>query len=100
LFSILRCDNIYYMKKIYSKKLPVKTKYGSFVCVFESESDMGGYAVEAVKVQGAVSWGKNLAEAKRMITEAIEGIMDAQTIIEAERQGTISINTGPVNTLA
>ena len=53
------------------KDLVIKTKYGSFKCVFEAEKDMGGYAVEACGVSGAVSWGKNLSEAKKMIVEAI-----------------------------
>ena len=59
----------------------VKTKYGSFPCVFEPEKDMGGYTAEARTVQGAVSWGKNLAEAKRMIAEAIEGAIEAPDVM-------------------
>ncbi|MDP2665812.1 MAG: hypothetical protein Q8P23_04270 [bacterium] len=43
----------------------VKTQYGPFKVVFEPETDMGGYVVTAPKVQGAVSWGKNLAHAKK-----------------------------------
>lgn len=72
-------------------KLPVKTRYGSFVCVFESEKDMGGYVVEALDVQGAVSWGKTLAEAKRMIVEAIEGAIETQAIARAEQEGTVRL---------
>ncbi len=71
------------------KILLVKTKYGSFKCVFESEIDMGGYSVEARGVQGAVSWGKTLTEAKKMITEAIEGAIEANIIIKAEGEGRI-----------
>ncbi len=74
----------------------VKTQYGSFVCVFEPESDMGGYVVESPKVQGAVSWGKNFAEAKRMIAEAIEGVIEARAIVEAERQGIVRVINRPV----
>lgn len=75
------------MSTILKKKTAtVKTPYGSFVCVFEPESDMGGYAVDAPKVQGAVSWGKNFTEAKRMIAEAIAGVIEARAIVEAERQ--------------
>lgn len=58
----------------------IKTKYGSFRCVFEAEKDMGGYAVEARGVSGAVSWGKTLAEAKKMIVEAIEGAVEAKAL--------------------
>ncbi len=79
------------MRKRNQKNELVKTKYGSFVCTFEPEMDMGGYVTEAEKVQGAVSWGKNLAEAKRMIKEAIEGIVEAQAVAEAERKGIVNI---------
>ena len=53
------------MKKIVKKTANIKTRYGTFRCVFESERDMGGYTAEAPAVQGAVSWGKNLTEAKK-----------------------------------
>lgn len=64
-----------------SKKIfLIKTKYGSFQCVFEPEKDMGGYAVEARGVSGAISWGKTMAEAKKMRTEAIEGAIEAKAL--------------------
>lgn len=43
--------------------------------------------VEAKGLQGALSWGKNMAEAKKMIAESIEGSIEAHIILEAERQG-------------
>lgn len=70
----------------------IKTKYGVFPCVFETERDMGGYSAEARGVQGAVSWGKNLAEAKRMIAEAVEGVFEAHIIARAEQSGVVQIN--------
>jgi len=73
------------------KTLTIKTDYGSFVCVFEPEKDMGGYAVEARGVNGAVSWGKNLIEAKLMIKEAIEGAIEARVIARAEKKGIVQI---------
>ena len=73
------------------KTLTIKTKYGIFKCVFEPEKDMGGFTVEARGVPGAITWGKNLAEAKRMIVEAIEGAIDAQAIASAEKKGIIQI---------
>lgn len=73
------------------KYLVIKTKYGSFKCVFEAEKDMGGYAVEANTVPGAVSWGKNLFEAKRMIVVAIEGAIEARAIANAEKKGIIQV---------
>ena len=67
------------MVKINIKKvLIIETDYGSFKCVFEPEKDMGGYMVEAHNVSGAISWGKTLLEAKRMIKEAIEGAIEAK----------------------
>ena len=63
----------------------VKIKYGAFACVFEAERDMGGYTAEARGVRGAVSWGKNFAEAKRMIAEAIEGALETQVIAKAAK---------------
>ena len=75
------------MKKTYR----IKTKYGSFACVFEPEKDMGGYVVEAPGVQGAVSWGKTLTEAKGMIAEAIEGSIEARVISKAVEKGTVRV---------
>lgn len=73
------------------KNLVIETIYGSFACVFEPEKDMGGYTAEARGLQGAVSWGKTLAEAKRMIKEAIEGAFEANIVMRAERQGVFRI---------
>lgn len=73
------------------KVLSVKTKYGVFECVFEPEKDMGGYTAEARDVPGAVSWGRTLIEAKRMIAEAAEGAIEASAIVNAERKGVIQI---------
>lgn len=82
------------MVKAHGKKiLIIKTAYGSFRCVFEPEKDMGGYAVEARDVQGAVSWGKTLAEAKRMIKEAIEGAIETNVVARAEKQGVFRMKT-------
>lgn len=69
----------------------IKTKYGSFQCVFEPEKDMGGYMVEARGIQGAISWGRTLNEAKKMIVEAIEGAIEAKAVAEAERRGIVHL---------
>ncbi len=79
------------MKADTKKTTTVKTRYGSFLCIFEQEPDMGGYAVIAPKVPGAISWGKTLTEAKRMIAEAIEGAVEGEIIIAAQKAGQISI---------
>ena len=67
----------------------VKTQYGPFRAVFEPETDMGGYVVTAPKVQGAISWGKNLSHAKKMIVECIEGAIEARVIAEAVQKGNV-----------
>ena len=76
-----------------TKKLvfPVKTAYGIFSCIFEHEKDMGGYTAEVTAVRGAVSWGKTLAEAKCMIAETIEGVIESRIIARAEQEGTIRV---------
>ena len=81
------------MKKIVKKTANIKTRYGTFRCVFESERDMGGYTAEAPAVQGAVSWGKNLTEAKKMIAECIEGAIETRIIGEAVKEGNVRFTT-------
>lgn len=77
------------MAKTSKKTVVVQTKYGSFKAVFEPEPDMGGYVAIAPQVQGAISWGKNLAHAKKMIAECIEGAIEARIISEAVKEGDV-----------
>lgn len=81
------------MVKGRKSKAVVKTQYGSFEAVFEPEKDMGGYVVTAPKVQGAVSWGKNLSHAKQMIAECIEGAIEARIISDAVKEGDVRYTT-------
>lgn len=74
---------------------PIKTNYGTFSCLFELEKDMGGYTAEAIEVQGAVSWGNNLAHAKLMIAEAIEGVIETRVLARAEEEGTVRVISRP-----
>lgn len=85
-FSIQICYNLD-MKKIET----VITKYGVFKAVFEPEPDMGGYVVEAPAVAGAISWGKNFADAKRMIAESIECAIEGDVILAAEDAGQVTL---------
>ena len=71
------------------KVFTIKTKYGFYKCIFEPEPDMGGYMVEARGVSGAISWGKTLSEAKKMIAESIEGAIEAEAIINAINKGIV-----------
>ena len=77
------------MIKTSAKTAIIKTRYGSFKAIFETEVDMGGYVVIAPKIQGAVSWGKNFAHAKKMIVECIEGMIEAPVIAEAVQEGNV-----------
>ena len=70
-------------------KYPIKTNYGTFLCIFGPEKDMGGYTAEALQIQGAVTWGKNLTESKKMIAEAIEGVIETRVLARAEKEGAI-----------
>ena len=76
------------VKKIYT----IKTKYGSFRCVFELEPDMGGYMITVPQKPDVISWGKTMAHAKKMAKEAIECSVEGDIIIAAEKRGEISIN--------
>ena len=73
------------------KTLIIKTRYGHFSCLFEPGKDNGGYVVEARGINGAITWGKNLAEARKMIREAIEGAIEASAIAEAEKRGIVQL---------
>ena len=79
------------MRKSKKIKAEIDTEYGHYWVVLEREPDMGGDAVEALDVQGAVSWGKTVAEAKRMIAEAIEGVIEARVIANAEKEGYVRV---------
>ena len=72
------------VKRTIKKILVIKTKYGSFRCVFKPEKDMGGYMVEARGIQGAITWGKDMTEAKKMIIEAIEVAIEGEIIIASK----------------
>ena len=65
------------------------------MCLFEPEKDMKGYTAEALEVQGAVTWGENLAHAKKMIVEAIEGVIEIRVLARAKEEGTVRFITRP-----
>ena len=52
---------------------------------------MGGYVTEARGVAGAISWGKTLNQAKKMMTEAIEGAIEAKILVDAEKRGVVRL---------
>lgn len=60
------------MQRNKAKKIvAVDTSYGSHRVIFERD-ERKGYAATALDLPGVSTWGKNLAEAKEMIREAIE----------------------------
>ena len=71
------------------KKIEVKTLYGPYVVVLEPEPDMGGYMITVPSRSDVISWGKNLAHAKKMAKEAIELSIEGQVLIAAEKVGKI-----------
>ncbi len=77
------------------KILTIKTKYGSYKCIFEPAKDTGGYVVEAKGINGAITWGKNLIEAKKMAKEVIEGAIEARVVDTAERKGIVQVKRNP-----
>jgi len=77
--------------KLAKKKIKVVTHYGPYVAVLEPEPDMGGYMITVPKRRDIVSWGKNLAHAKRMAKEAIECSVEGGVLVAAEKEGAIAI---------
>ncbi len=53
------------------RKIKIKTDYGSHICVFKPDGE-GGFIVTAPEVQGMITWGKNLKQAKKMSKECLE----------------------------
>lgn len=53
-------------------KAEVKTTFGIFECIFESNTPENGYTVTVPKLSGVVTCGDTLREAKKMAREAIE----------------------------
>lgn len=83
------------MKRAAKKTADVKTRYGTFRCVFEPERDMGGYTAEAAGLSGALSWGKTLADAKRHVVEAIEVAVEGDAVIAAHKAGYVALRKSP-----
>lgn len=60
------------MSNARKKNLKVKTIYGEFTGKFEPNSPEKGYTVTVPRLPGVVTCGDTLAEAKKMVKEAIE----------------------------
>lgn len=55
-----------------NKELQIQTKFGSFLCVFESNRPESGFTVTSPAADGFVTCGPTLAAAKRMAREGLE----------------------------
>lgn len=60
------------MKRKTNKNIQIKTIFGTFNCLFESNAPDKGYTVTCFKVPGVVTFGLNLSDAKRYAKEALE----------------------------
>lgn len=77
--------------KAKKRTIKVDTLYGPYTAVLENEPDMGGYMISVPKRRDVISWGKNLAHAKKMAKEAIECSVEGEVLIMAEEEGAIAI---------
>lgn len=75
--------------KVAKRQLVISTPYGPYKIVLEPEPDMGGYMITVPKRPDVISWGENLAHAKRMAKEAIECSVEGEVLIAAEKEGVI-----------
>ena len=55
-----------------TREVLIPTKFGKFLCVFESNSPEPGFTVESLEAPGFVTYGRNLNEAKKMAKEGLE----------------------------
>ncbi|RJQ34958.1 type II toxin-antitoxin system HicB family antitoxin [Candidatus Parcubacteria bacterium] len=59
------------------KKYPIKTDYGVFQAVIWYDKQDNAYLAEPVAFDRAMTYGKSLAEAKRMAKELIELLVES-----------------------
>jgi len=75
--------------------ISIRTKYGSHIGVFETDPDKGGFVVTGKELPGVVTWGRNLAHAKKMAKEAmelcIECLVEEQLRAGFSRRKTVSV---------
>lgn len=59
------------MDKKHTQRLYIRTSYGDHLSIFEPD-EKKGFIVTVPGLPGVVTWGKNIAHAKKMAREAIE----------------------------
>ncbi len=60
------------LKEKQKKEVFVQTRFGSFLCFFESNRPEKGFTVTSPAAQGFVTYGPTLSTAKRMAREGLE----------------------------
>lgn len=72
-FGFDKCACSFMIRPIMEKRtIPVRTIFGTFESLFESNAPEKGYTVTVPRLKGIVTCGDTLPEAKRMAKEAIE----------------------------
>ncbi len=59
------------MRKRSKRQIAVETDYGQHRCVIEPD-EKRGWIVTAPDLPGVITWGRNIAHARKMAREAIE----------------------------
>lgn len=54
------------------KEITIATRFGSFLCLFESNAPDRGFTVTSPAAHGFVTYGPTLAVAKRLAKEGLE----------------------------
>ena len=54
------------------REILIPTKFGKFLCIFESNHPDPGFTVQSPAAPGFVTYGKNLKEAKKIAKEGLE----------------------------
>jgi|GEM_PF-1106633 len=60
------------MAKSKKEEMLVVTRFGSFLCVFESNEPERGFTVTSPAALGFVTYGSTLSEAKKMAKKGLE----------------------------
>lgn len=63
----------------------IPTKFGAFLCIFESNAPDPGFTVSSPETTDFVTYGPTLREAKRMAKEGLEFHCECKIFESAER---------------
>jgi len=68
-----------------TKELFVSTKFGEFLCLFESNDPEPGFTVSSPAAPGFVTAGRTLAEAKQMAKKGLEFHCECELLEHVEK---------------